>query len=515
MSSFENGKRKSRVDKFRPSSSGGPACWLQLVAKGVMNAEINASGSGAAFFWKQRYMKTTHFSMTTSSIPFEYKTRGTSDVEINKSGDVIPHMYLSLTLPGIVPDLEAAKQLKVERNVDAYYRDFTTASASARVNDELGSGGGDTESFNRVVSGAEIKKSVFGKLAHLGLGATPAVDIQSQQYFNPRTKDFESSSHYCYWTNAVGQACIDSVTLTIGSMPIDSLCGEFMFIWDELTETRSTLEMVGKRYSVDELIDDSRRERILYVPLPFFFNGNPGSSLCLASLAYNAVKVSFILKPVQDLIVRSHPSLPVLNSRTGDKVTSADLDCRLMHSVVHLDTQERETLQKTPHSTLIRQLQRISQDVGAGTKDCKIPLTFQHPVSELFVVVRAHDHEQQNKWLEFADSAGDDPIENMKIVMNNMELVSESGEYFRTVQPYQHHSNIPSAHVYCWSFAIHPEKNDPTGSCNFSRIDSVSLELAFSDTIVNTRKEVLVFARSFNKLNYRDGTGSSQFLTTV
>ena len=60
--------------------------------------------------------------------------------------------------------------------------------------------------------------------------------------------------------------------------------------------------------------------------------------------------------------------------------------------------------------------------------------------------------------------------------LNNQPRFQErEGRYFRLVQPYQYHSLIPKSFVYCWSFALHPEDPQPSGSCNFSRIDTVEL----------------------------------------
>ena len=58
--------------------------------------------------------------------------------------------------------------------------------------------------------------------------------------------------------------------------------------------------------------------------------------------------------------------------------------------------------------------------------------------------------------------------------------------YFTYVQPYQHHTCIPSnpgIHVY--SFALKPEEHQPSGTLNMSRIDTATLML-------NTKKQDLL-----------------------
>eukprot|EP00975_Prorocentrum_lima_P039840 8369856-Prorocentrum_lima.AAC.1 len=51
-------------------------------------------------------------------------------------------------------------------------------------------------------------------------------------------------------------------------------------------------------------------------------------------------------------------------------------------------------------------------------------------------------------------------------------------EYFKTVLPLTFHTAIPrSKHVYVIPFCLDPESWKPTGSTNFSRLDSVKLQL--------------------------------------
>jgi hypothetical protein len=519
-----NPSRRARRQAKIANGGGTAACaWLVLVATGVLNQEIN-SPSGT-FYWKQKYAKTTHFSMSVTNQDLLWGRKGLSSVELSKIGDAVSWMYLKLDLPGIMPDLEAAAQLpdpidpKTQR-----LREEVSAATSQALNMQAAAnqsnGGGGSDNLHQTLF---TKKAAYGQMNTAGKAANPTTihDSQSAFAYYDNNQKIVETKHFAYWTNAVGQAAIKSVTLSIGSMPIDKLEGEFLFIWDELTETRATLEMVGKRYSTAELIEDSRQFRTLYVPLPFFFHNNPGSSLAIASLAYNNVKCNFNLASINELIVKSHDHLPVILADPGDTGTPGDkihvdhVDCSLMTGIVHLDQSERDIFQKQKHSTLIVQHQSLCHAVSAGAITATIPLTFQHPVSEIFWVLRSRANEEDHKHFDFSSDIGDDPLHHAKITMNNMETVSQSGDYFRTVQPYQHHSNVPISNVYCWSFALNPESTDPSGSCNFSRIDSIQLQLTFKTSAFHGDFDVLVYGRNANKLMYENNTGSLMYLTTA
>ena len=76
-----------------------------------------------------------------------------------------------------------------------------------------------------------------------------------------------------------------------------------------------------------------------------------------------------------------------------------------------------------------------------------------------------------------------DLLNNAKIMLNGHERFAERPQsYFRLVQPYQHHTRIPNKHIYVYSFGLRPEEHQPSGTCNFSRIDNAHLNFNLTDT---------------------------------
>ena len=86
--------------------------------------------------------------------------------------------------------------------------------------------------------------------------------------------------------------------------------------------------------------------------------------------------------------------------------------------------------------------------------------------------------------------------------------------YFTRVQPYQHHTNTPIGdRVGVYSFALKPEEHQPSGTCNFSRIDNATLTLDFTDQDDNITDTVGVETAP-NMLGYqllygKDGSASN------
>ena len=105
---------------------------------------------------------------------------------------------------------------------------------------------------------------------------------------------------------------------------------------------------------------------------------------------------------------------------------------------------------------------------------------------------------------------GKNPVEVAKLQLNGQDRFTErEGSYFDTVQPYQHHSRTPSRGINCYSFALRPEEHQPSGTCNFSRIDKATLQLTVSVATVagaNTA-QVRVYALNYNVLRVMSGMG--------
>jgi hypothetical protein len=81
------------------------------------------------------------------------------------------------------------------------------------------------------------------------------------------------------------------------------------------------------------------------------------------------------------------------------------------------------------------------------------------------------------------------------------------GSYFSWVQPYQSHTRNPDDGINVYSFALRPEEHQPSGTCNFSRIDNATLQLVLSNATVEGTKtaKVRVYATNYNVLRIMSG----------
>jgi hypothetical protein len=333
-------------------------------------------------------------------------------------------------------------------------------------------------------------------------------------------------------TNAVyglGNALVKQVEVEIGGQLIDRQYGEWMNIWSELSVPE------GKRVGYDAMVGNfavataggsgSTDGSIvtpntkLDVPLMFWFNRNPGLALPLIALQYHEVKIN----------------LDLGNAAATGIGASVVLDsCKLWVDYIYLDTDERRRFAQVSHEYLIEQVQFTgSENITSGSTK-RADLSFNHPVKELIWVgqstagVRGGSSSQPCK---FADLG----FTNAKLQLNGHDRFTERRpEYFLNVQTYKHHTHMPRANrttclthvsdpdtdtthelatlaisedneqwIYCYSFALNPEEHQPSGTCNFSRIDNATLSLT-SPSVAGVLK---VFAVNYNVLRVMSGMG--------
>ena len=107
--------------------------------------------------------------------------------------------------------------------------------------------------------------------------------------------------------------------------------------------------------------------------------------------------------------------------------------------------------------------------------------------------------------------SGKNPIVTAKLILNGNDRFTErKGKYFNIVQPLQHHSNCPAPGINVYSFAITPEDHQPSGTCNFSRIDNAQLNINITKNTISKDynsgdAKIKIYAVNYNILRIMSG----------
>jgi hypothetical protein len=102
------------------------------------------------------------------------------------------------------------------------------------------------------------------------------------------------------------------------------------------------------------------------------------------------------------------------------------------------------------------------------------------------------------------------PLHLFKVILNGQDRFKEQyGNYFNQVQPFYHHTGTPYPGIYVYSFALQPEEHQPTGTCNFSRIDNAQVSVQLKSASSATLQKL--FAVNYNILRIQSGMGGLAF----
>ena len=305
------------------------------------------------------------------------------------------------------------------------------------------------------------------------------------------------------WVNRVGWKLLKQVELRIGGQMIDRQYSTWMHVWTELSHTTDQKALLDKIVGVSttdgqtNASGNAAAALRLHVPLLFSFCRNPGLALPLIALQYHEVEIHIEFSSALECSDDDSTAL------TGD-LSDTSLWCDYMF----LDTEERKTFAQNPHEYLIETVQTQESSVTAGSGN-NIRLNFNHPVKELmWVVQQSASNNDGDKFTNFCDASSSaagtsSNVTNAQLKLNGQDrFASRVNDYFNYVQPYQHHTGKPDLGINCYSFALTPEDHQPSGTCNFSRIDNA--ELNMTARVAGT---ATVMAHGYNVLRVASGMG--------
>ena len=306
------------------------------------------------------------------------------------------------------------------------------------------------------------------------------------------------------YVNFIGHRLLKSVEVEIGGQKIDKQYSHWMYIWNELSLP------IGKMDGYQEMIGadsdmTSFKDNKIYIPLEFWFCRNIGLALPLIALQYHEVKINIEIESFDNC---TYNGTAYVKNPTGTVNRKSIKNATIWCDYVFLDTDERKRFAQLSHEYLIEQVQ-MNENTVSGTNEQSVSLVMNHPVKEIIWTI--NDTEKailENQWYNYTDSEifadsnneaierfgddsnqklqntlfGIDPDGNNSISSANLQLngndrfAKRNGDYFSLVQPYQHHTNIPSnAGINVYSFALKPEEHQPSGTLNMSRIDTARL----------------------------------------
>jgi len=286
-----------------------------------------------------------------------------------------------------------------------------------------------------------------------------------------------------------------TIDLFIGGQKVDSQHFDYYSeIWPNyLADTYNKSQELNNKASLSNKF---------FVPLHFFFCDHK-AFLPLVALQNHQVEIRINF-----------------DQTTLGIIPAAEKKANMYGNYIYLDTEEREALVKRSLDFVITQTQRVeyplnavtdnnTQSGGYNTLDIS---SFNHPVKSLFF---GFGTSQVNPAIDRFSFVNADIYINGTPLLENMSPV-----YFHTAQNYykstygRTYFNMPThsptyTRYFAYHFCMNASEYNPSGSCNFSRLDNAKIVLRGVEAV--GREYVYVYAVNYNVLRIKDGLAGILF----
>lgn len=509
---------------------------LQLVAYGAQ--DVYLTGNPQITFWKVTYRRHTNFAIESIEQTFNGQADFGRKVQctISRNGDLAYRVYLQVTLPEVTtndalysrwldyPGEHLIKNVEVEiggQRIDKHYGDFMHIWNQLTMTSEQERG------YNKMV----------GQTTHLTYITDPSfADVEGPcdaesgvpQVCQPRNGLPQTTLYVPlqFWFCRNPGLALPLIALQYHEVKISfefRTLDEMLWAVNSLDSTSGNLKatsaynksLQSASLFVDYVfLDTDERRRMsqnaheyLIEQLQFTGDESVGSTANKLRLSFN--------HPCKELIwvVQKDSLVDYCASFEGGEQLYYALGAQPFNYTDAVDVLQNahRTFASVPSLAQFIDSSGVFSDAGLtisgdalnGVETPNFQGTVNSGVGDAATFVLAETALNMHCW-------GENPVVSAVLKLNSQDRFTErAGTYFDVVQPKDYHTRSPDTGINVYSFALRPEEHQPSGSCNFSRIDNASLSLLLSPNTVGGTEQakVRVYATNMNVLRIMSGMG--------
>jgi len=476
---------------------------MQLVAFGAQ--DVYLSGSPKVTFFQATYKRHTNFAMETvqQTVSGAGGNGGLFSVTLSRSGDLVADMFVALT-----PTVSSAVQL-TSNNVQA---DMCWVAERAFNTIELYIGGQLIDKHYQLwfrlyseVFMDDTKKMQYGRLTscpvtnNVGVNSVSKVYLPLMFFFNNNPGLALPLIALQYHEVRLDFTLTNYFSSYFGTNPIEVWAN---YIYLEESE-RGRFSKNNHEYLIEQV------QHVAGDPVLTVGENSPN----IIRLQYN--------HPIKELIWCYQDPSPLVNRNALWNFTSgvANVNMTVDASKIagalapfapnHIGAPLLNM--QSPYVSNLYVLATTGTAVGGGgttiLSGASIAVQSNVIAGNVFWIESGSSNISSNATVGFEVG----PLHKAKFLLNGTErAVEQAGKYFNQYQPYTYHQGNPSPGIYVYSFALKPEEHQPSGACNFSRIDiaqaSVNLKTGMPTNLLQK-----MFAVNYNILRIASGLGGLAF----
>jgi len=295
------------------------------------------------------------------------------------------------------------------------------------------------------------------------------------------------------YIDSVGTYLVNSAELRIGGQTIQTLTGEMIEIYNDLTvpqENQPGLTLLTGKQLYPLAATDKRPQTYnpttYYINLPFFFYGSADLSLPICALGLQDLEIWVNFGNYQSLL-----TIP------GIQATPAAVTASIIIDYAYLSDPEINWFKSHRQDYVITQNQYASFILNAGLS---FLLDFKGPVREFIFVIQdagAAPYVYQT-----------DPGIGLNLRFNGEDYIDSSTmdyNFMRFIGPLERYARQPTRTLHVVPFCRAPLASRPTGSINMSRIQQKNIEFILPTLPSLATKTIRLVAINYNILRVENG----------
>lgn len=557
-----------------------PGGLIQIVAYGAQ--DLFLTGIPEITFFKFLYKRYTNFAMDFIELNLDGNKNFGEEIscEIPKNGDLIKNLFLKISLPSVsLPKTESNDDI-----VNQYYNDLTLADTLIQnfnnfiyyiyqciilANDGLNN---FNENFDNIYTSINtyldsnkdflLQKNIVGDDINNQFNITSHILIiynlnenqiikknklklliesyinksynilkNLQDDYSNKKILYENSLNNNYnfsWTNNIGWNILSKVELEIGGFIIDRTYNQYLYIWNQLFNSKFKQNDFDKLFSLSSsayTYDNTNKTNFdLYIPITLFFNKDYCLSLPIISIKHQTVIIKFKINKLSNLIYTNYD----LND-IDSKIKISNI--KLLTNFIYLDNDERIKFSNSNHEYIIEQTNQY-QYKNLKNNDLNLELNFNHPTKYIIWTNQKESdinlYNLHNEYSSIINYEITDSYPNITSTKNNsinfanLQLngidrsIPYDGNYYNYVTPYEHNLSSSNDGINLYSFSLNPNQLQPSGSCNFSKLNKKFLKISLNQDFLNRLEDndyilTNIFSVNYNVLRFKKGMASLAF----
>lgn len=349
-----------------------------------------------------------------------------------------------------------------------------------------------------------------------------------------------SCPYRVHYTDFIGNAMIEKISLYFNGMLIDEQHGDYMQFYNDLYFSDwNRKAMLG----TDDIMNKPNLKidaECIYVPFKFWFCTDVKKPLPIIAMQNTQIYVDVKFKNFHNCVsVLDNINNKLYHSKVTHKEVMIE-SAVLQANFYYLDILERERLATKEYNILITQSQLRSTNLRTTAN---LEINFNNVVKDMIFLVQSEQSKRNGEYFNLSAKMKYPPneIENTldyelwklapkkhllvraRLLFDTMERIEwRDAKYYYNMQNHENYRNTLQSYVYMYSFTANPTKDCNFNGCNFSRIENAYLQVEVKPQIfiINSTGETYhekenyhlkCYATNFNRLIIKNGLAALKY----